>query len=379
MANIELINVTKKYGKIKALDNINFEVKDKEFFVLFGPAGAGKTTSLKTIAGVEMPEQGIVKFDGEIANLIEPAKRDVSMVFENYALYPHMSVFDNIASPLRSPLHKREESFIKKEVYRIASMMSIEDLMERLPNQLSNGQRQRVAIGRSLIRNPKVFLLDEPLAHLDAKLRHLMRAELKEMQANLDSTTIYVTHDYMEAMSLGDRIGIIDHGKIIQVGTANEIYYTPINEFVAKLMGEPEINLIAAEPGAGAGGLKLSILGLEQAIDLEDDVSGKLLKGNHRKIDVGIRGSDISYSFDKTGEDFLAGLIYSLEPIGNKSVLIVDINGDLIRLIAPNELNAKIDSQIYIRLNLKNAIFFDGEDKNFLTRHEDHPVSGGAN
>jgi multiple sugar transport system ATP-binding protein len=190
MANIDLVNITKSFGKKKALNDISLSVHDKEFFVLFGPAGAGKTTILKTIAGIEMPEKGFIKFDGEIVNLIEPAKRNVSMVFENYALYPHLKVYDNIASPMRSKLYKKDEDTIKQKVMKVASLMKIDHLMERLPAQMSNGQRQRVALGRCLVREPKVFLMDEPLAHLDAKLRHFMRAELKEMQTNFDTTTI---------------------------------------------------------------------------------------------------------------------------------------------------------------------------------------------
>ena len=221
MAKIELFNITKKFGNLTALDNINLEVKDKEFFVLFGPAGAGKTTILKTIAGIEFPDRGEVRIDDLNVNNVEPARRNISMVFENYALYPHLSIFDNIASPMRSPIYKKDEETIKKEVLRVASMLKIDSLLDRLPSQVSNGQRQRTALGRCLVRDPNVFLMDEPIAHLDAKLRHFMRAELKEMQSEFDTTTIYVTHDYMEALSLGDRIAIINEGKILQIGTGD--------------------------------------------------------------------------------------------------------------------------------------------------------------
>ena len=245
----DIINTTFESddGKIRALKGIDLDVEDREFFVLFGPAGAGKTTILKTVAGIEFPDRGFVRFNGEIINLVEPAMRNVSMVFENYALYPHMSVFDNIASPMRSPLHREKEDVIRERVQKIADTMGIGHLLERLPSQLSNGQRQRTALGRCLVRSPRVFLMDEPLAHLDAKLRHLMRTELKAMQTQFDTTTIYVTHDYTEAMSLGDRIAILDEGRIVQVGTGETIYYTPVNDFVAKLVGEPEINLVDAE------------------------------------------------------------------------------------------------------------------------------------
>lgn len=369
MAHIELFNITKKFKKIVALDGVNLDVKDKEFFVLFGPAGAGKTTILKTIAGIEFPDEGHVKMDDEIVNLIEPAKRNVSMVFENYALYPHISVFDNIASPMRSPLYKRDEEYIKKEVYRVAALMKIDHLMERLPSQLSNGQRQRVALGRCLVREPKVFLMDEPLAHLDAKLRHFMRAELKEMQTSFNTTTIYVTHDYMEALSLGDRIAIVNNGRIEQVGTGDEVYYTPANEFVAKLMGEPEINIFPVKLISEGTELKLNVLGQERKFSLPQDVSRELVKQNIKDVDIGVRANDISFSFEKDSEDCIPGTIYSLEPIGNKVILIINVDGKQIRTIAPNDLKAEIDSKIYIKVNMNNAMFFDTASTKWIIRH----------
>lgn len=378
MAHIELCNITKKFKKTTALDSINLEVKDKEFFVLFGPAGAGKTTILKTIAGVEFPDEGYVKMDGDIYNLVEPAKRNVSMVFENYALYPHISVFDNIASPMRSPLYKKDEEYIKKEVYRVASIMKIDHLMDRLPSQLSNGQRQRVALGRCLVRQPKVFLMDEPLAHLDAKLRHFMRAELKEMQASFNTTTIYVTHDYMEALSLGDRIAIINNGKIEQIGTGRQVYYTPANKFVSKLMGEPEINIFSAELIKVDNELKVSFLGQTKHEALQADVIKFFNNNKYPKLEVGFRANDISFSFERKSEEYVPGTIYSLEPIGNKAILLVDVNGQLIRTIAPNDLVAEIDSRIFIKFNMKNAMFFDADSEKFLTRHNLAEISKGV-
>ncbi|MBN2375062.1 MAG: ABC transporter ATP-binding protein [Sedimentisphaerales bacterium] len=369
MAQIELNNITKKFKRTVALENLSLAVKDKEFFVLFGPAGAGKTTILKTIAGLEFPDAGCVKINDDIVNLVEPARRNVSMVFENYALYPHFTVYDNIASPMRSPLYKKDEEFIKKEVYRVATMMKIDDLMDRLPSQISNGQKQRVAIGRCLVRQPNVFLMDEPLAHLDAKLRHFMRAELKEMQSSFDTTIIYVTHDYLEALSLGDRIGVINEGKIEQIGTADEVYYTPANQFVAKLFGEPEINLFGADIIEEVGKIKLKFLDQKHLFSVEDDVAAALSACEHSVVKMGIRGTCISYSLSKEDDEFIHGTIYSLEPIGNKSILIVDIAGQQIRLLAPNDFYADLDSDIYIKMNLKNALFFDKDDETFIIRH----------
>ncbi|MBR6452472.1 MAG: ABC transporter ATP-binding protein, partial [Lachnospiraceae bacterium] len=293
MARIQLENVKKAFGKVQALDGINIDVKDKEFFVLFGPAGAGKTTILNCIAGIVMPEEGVVKFDDEIVNLTDPAHRNVAMVFENYALYPQMTVYDNMASALRSKLYKKDESEIKERVQWAAKIMKMEELLERLPSQLSNGQKQRVAMGRALVREPNVFLMDEPLAHLDAKLRNSMRTELKEMQANLGSTCIYVTHDFMEAMALGDRIAIINEGKIVQIGTGDDIYYLPCNEFTAQLMGDPQINIIdaAITQSGDEYSIRFDASGNEVVIPLpkDDGVYAKIRELGLKHADIGIR------------------------------------------------------------------------------------------
>ncbi len=374
MANIKLRNITKTFGKIKALDQVNLEIKDKEFFVLFGPAGAGKTTILKTIAGIEFPDDGHVIFNDDIVNLVEPAKRNVSMVFENYALYPHLNVFDNIASPMRSPLYKKDEEYINKQIVKVTSTMKIDHLLERLPSQLSNGQRQRVALGRSLVRDPNVFLMDEPLAHLDAKLRHHMRTELKAMQTQLDTTTIYVTHDYMEALSLGDRIAIINEGKIEQIGTGDEVYYTPKNLFVAKLVGEPEINTFKGELAEVNQKVKMKVLNQMHLFDLELDVEQELKNHHSQHVIVGIRGINVSYSFVKKEETQLEGSVYSFEPIGNKTILIVKIGDELIRTIAPNDLQVDIDQKIFIEFDFKNAMFFDMDTEELLVRHNQEEI-----
>ncbi|RKY59495.1 MAG: ABC transporter ATP-binding protein [Candidatus Neomarinimicrobiota bacterium] len=379
MARIELTHISKRFRKVIALRDINFQVEDMEFFVLFGPAGAGKTTILKIIAGIEFPDEGLIKINDEVVNLVEPAQRNVSMVFENYALYPHFTVYDNIASPMRSPRHKTDEATIRKEVRRVAEMLKIEHLLDRMPAQISNGQKQRVAIGRCLVRNPSVFLMDEPLAHLDAKLRHFMRAEMKGLQADFNTTTIYVTHDYMEALSLGDRIAVINKGEIEQIGSANEVYYTPANQFVARLFGEPEINIFGVDLIEKENRLKLKIPGYEHLFDLEPDVERMLLKYNVRELNLGIRGTCISYAFAKEDDDFIPGTVYSLEPIGNMSILIVDINGEYIRIVAPNDLDVELDSDIFVKFDLKKALFFDRASETFIARHNRvHYVSEAA-
>ena len=368
MARIQLEGVTRRYGRTTAINHLSLDVKDNEFFVLFGPAGAGKTTTLKCIAGSEFPQEGLVKIDGRIVNLVEPSDRNVSMVFENYALYPHLSVYDNIAFPLRSKLYRRSEAEIREAIDRIARLMRIDMLYDRKPAQLSNGQRQRVAIGRCLVRTPNVFLMDEPLAHLDAKLKHTMRSELKEMQSAFNTTTIYVTHDYMEAMSLADRIAVLDKGEVRQLGTAREMYYTPSSEFVARLFGEPEINLLPAQFSVSDGE---GWIALPDGVryKLPEDVTAALKGAPSASLDIGLRGNDIEFSFERR-DGWIPGKVYASEPIGNKVILTVAAAGAQLRLVAPNDTQARMDSTVYVRPNYERALYFDRASEAFITRHD---------
>ena len=381
MARITLENIRKAFGKVQALDGISLDIKDNEFFVLFGPAGAGKTTILNCIAGITMPEEGTISFNGEIMNLIDPAHRNVAMVFENYALFPQMTVYDNMASALRSKLYREDEAVIKERIDKAAKMMKMEKLLERLTSQLSNGQKQRVAMGRALVRTPNVFLMDEPLAHLDAKLRNSMRTELKEMQANLGSTCIYVTHDFMEAMALGDRIAIINKGKIVQIGSGDEIYYMPCNEFTAELMGDPQINIIPAEiykSGSGYGA-EMIVNGSKVRHELPEDkgVFAKIQERGLVKVDLGIRPQHIKYAF-APADGYFKTTVYSYESIGNKSVITAECGAYQLRMIAPNGLNVEIDSDIYIKLELDRSILFDPDSKKYLTRYDEEAIKSFA-
>ncbi len=375
MSRIQLENITKKFGKVTALDGVTLDIKDKEFFVLFGPAGAGKTTILNCIAGINVPEEGVVKFDGEIMNLVDAAHRDTAMVFENYALYPQMTVYDNMASPLRSKLYKKDEEYIKEKIQSVAEMMKMDYLLERLPSQLSNGQKQRVAMGRALVRSPRVYLMDEPLAHLDAKLRNAMRTELKEIQANFGTTSIYVTHDFMEAMSLGDRIAIINKGKVVQIGTGDDIYYMPCNEFVAQLMGDPEINLIPAKVDKTAEGYSLSVEAFGKTYALPEDQAlfAKFDEKGAANVDVGIRPQHVVYSFEPQ-QGYLKCNVYSYESIGNKSVIVAEIGDVVLRMIAPNGLSVNIDDTVYVDFKLENSMFFNAETKEYLSRYDEASI-----
>jgi len=247
MSHVELQQITKQFPGVTALDNISFDVKDGEFFVLLGPTGAGKTTTLRVLAGLEHQDSGSVLFDDEVMDNLAPADRDVALVFQQYSLYPTMSVYDNLAFPLRSPLRRTSPEEIRKKVEETADKLRISHLLKRKTAHLSGGEMQRVSIGRAIVRSPRVFLMDEPLSNLDAKLREALRIELQHLQKTQGSTTLFVTHDQIEALTMADRIAVLNEGRIIQVGTPEDIYDLPASIFVAQLVGSPRINLYKSQ------------------------------------------------------------------------------------------------------------------------------------
>jgi multiple sugar transport system ATP-binding protein len=247
MASISLKKVTKKFGEKIAISDVGLDIAEGEFFVLLGPSGAGKTTTLRVIAGLETPDEGDIYFDNQNVRDLAPAYRDCAFVFQQYSLYPHLTVYDNIAFPLRSPLLKTDESEIKKRVHQIAEMLHIEAKLKRKATALSGGEMQRVAIGRALVRRPKVYLMDEPLSSLDAKLREELRVELRRIQKTTGSTVVYVTHDQVEATTMADRIGILEGGHLEQVGTPMAIYNQPATLSVAQRLGSPAINVLPTD------------------------------------------------------------------------------------------------------------------------------------
>jgi len=248
MAAIAANEIRKQFGEVVAVDGISLAVRDGEFLVLLGPSGCGKTTFLRIIAGLERPTSGEILIDGEVVNDVPPRARGVAMVFRSYGLYPHLTVANNIAFPLRTQRTPKAE--IKRKVDWAAGLLGIDRLLHRRPRELSGGERQRVALARALVREPTVFLLDEPLSNLDAKLRASARSELKQFQQTVRTTTIYVTHDQVEAMGMGDRIAVIDHGRLRQIGTPTEIYDNPADEFVAGFLGTPPMNLVERDGGS---------------------------------------------------------------------------------------------------------------------------------
>jgi multiple sugar transport system ATP-binding protein len=251
MADLRLQGVSKRFGDVQAARDLQLEVASGEFIVLLGPSGAGKTTTLRLVAGLEGPDAGSVHIGGHDVTRLAPALRDVTFVFQQYSLYPHLNVFDNLAFPLRSPLRRTPEAEIQRKVTEVAKLLRIDDKLGNSATKLSGGQMQRVAIGRALVREPAVTLMDEPLSSLDAKLRNDLRLELKRIQQDLGATLLYVTHDQIEAMTLATRIGVLDHGALVQVGTPQQIYRDPVSSYVAARLGSPRINLLPRALAAG--------------------------------------------------------------------------------------------------------------------------------
>jgi len=247
MAEISLLDVSKRFGAVEAVRNLSIAIGDGEFVVLLGPTGAGKTTTLRLIAGLERPDRGSVVIRGRDVTRAVPAERDVAFVFQQYSLYPHLTVYDNLAFPLRAPGRRMDEAFIRRRIQHVAEMLHIEHKLANRSTALSGGEMQRVAIGRALVREPAVYLMDEPLSSLDAKLRAELRLELKRIQRDLGTTILYVTHDQMEAMTMADRIGVMSEGVLIQLGTPRDIYQRPKSAYVASRLGTPAINLVPAE------------------------------------------------------------------------------------------------------------------------------------
>ena len=379
MANIEIEGLSKTYGKRVGVKNISLKIADKEFVAIFGPAGAGKTTTLNLIAGIVTPDGGNVRIADKDIGGLEPAERNVAMVFESYALYPQLTVYENMAFPLQSPKFKLPDAEVDERVKHYAKVMKIDHLIQRPIQALSNGQRQRTALGRALVRKPNVFLMDEPLSHLDAKLRHSMRAELKEMRQQLGTTTIYVTHDYLEAMSLGDRIVILDEGSILQVGTPDEVYFRPASTRVAALFGDPEVNLVEGRVVAGpAGQLSVELFGGQYKVPLlSAELSRALASHNgngsrEQRFKVGFRPADVAVDHrfgDQAAGADAAGSVYSFEPLGTKCVVTATAtDGTRVRALVPGRKVYRADEQIRFSVQPENLIFFDAETGNYITR-----------
>jgi len=328
MADVVLHNATKTFGAITAVDHVDLTVNDGEFIVLLGPTGAGKTTTLRLIAGLEALDTGRVMIDGRDVSGDAPALRDVSFVFQQYSLYPHLSVYDNLAFPLRSPTRRVPEEEIRRKIIEVTTMLHIDHKLQNKATRLSGGEMQRVAIGRALVRNPKIYLMDEPLSSLDAKLRNELRLELKRIQHELGATMLYVTHDQIEAMTMATRIGVLREGKLVQIGAPREIYEDPNDIYVATRLGQPHINLIPR--------------------NLFPNVAMPTAAET-----VGVRTENLLIS----RHNGAAARIDWIEHLGDQNHLHIDLNGHKVTtLVQPD---AQLDVGDVVALELQNPLYFD--------------------
>lgn len=366
MADVKLISLTKTFGDITAVDNMNLEIRDKEFFILLGPTGAGKTTTLRLVAGLEKPDNGEVCLDNVKVNDFSPALRDVAFVFQYYTLYPNYTVKQNLEFPLRSNLRKLSTPEINKKVSEVAEVLHIEHLLDRETVNLSGGEMQRVALGRAIVRTPKVFLMDEPLSNLDAKLREEMRAELARLHFDLGFTFFYVTHDQIEAMTMGDRIAVLNEGKILQIGIPDEIYNSPKNVFVAKFVGSPVINLL----NAAIDGNTLIIGKKAMACSIFEKQCSLLKSYNKRNLIIGIRPEDVEISREKQEVNSFKCTVYFKQSMGVEDILNLKVDNIVFRAVTPVKIMAKIGETVYANVNMNRSHLFDPETENRIGEEE---------
>jgi len=356
MATLELLNVTNRFGrKVNAVDNISLEVHDQEFLVLLGPSGCGKTTTMRMVAGLEEVTEGEILIDGVNVTELPPRKRNISMVFQNYAIWPHMSVYENISYALK--LKHMSKSEIDHIVRDVAGMTKIGELLERLPTQLSGGQQQRVAVARAIAVSPKVFLMDEPLSNLDAKLRVSMRTELKTIHASAKATTVFVTHDQSEAMSIADRIVIMKDGKIIQTGTSEEVYEKSANIFVADFIGTPPTNFFDVELKRNSEALHLVNSYFDLRLSSENETRLKKYQKGH--LTLGVRPENIMLA--NKSDSILTTTALVVEPQGSHQVIAFKMGEKIVKIVAPAQPKAEMGATIHLNFKQEALRFFDPE------------------
>jgi len=358
MAKVLLKDLNKKYDDTHAVKNVNLEIRDREFVVLVGPSGCGKTTTLRMVAGLEEITSGEISIDGRVVNDLPPMDRDIAMVFQNYALYPHMSVYDNMAFGLKMRKFGRDE--IQKRVREAAEILGIQPLLARRPRQLSGGQRQRVALGRAIVRHPRVFLFDEPLSNLDAKLRVQMRVELKRLHERLETTAIYVTHDQVEAMTLGDRVVVMKDGLVQQVGEPLELYGRPANRFVAGFIGSPAMNFVEVAIQGAGDALWAEAEGLR--IRVPPEFSSRMQTG--RRLTLGLRPEALTLANGAgAGSDdaSFATKVDVVEPLGNEILLNFRAGGvPMVARVDPG-VRVKAHDSIRFAFDPQRLHFFDAK------------------
>ncbi len=364
MAQVVLKDLNKKYDEVHAVKDVNLTIRDKEFMVLVGPSGCGKTTTLRMVAGLEEITAGEIAIGDRVVNDLPPKDRDIAMVFQNYALYPHMSVYDNMAFGLK--MRKFPKAEIQKRVQDAAEILGIQELLKRKPRQLSGGQRQRVAVGRAIVRHPQVFLFDEPLSNLDAKLRVQMRVELKRLHERLETTAIYVTHDQVEAMTLGSRVVVMKDGWVQQVGEPLEIYSKPSNKFVAGFIGSPSMNFINVTLTDGAGGaLFAEASGVK--IKVPPQMTQSLMPYKGQMVTLGVRPEDLRVGATSDSSDLsFEAVVEVVEPLGAE--ILLDTKAANQQIVARVEPTVKTKSHEKIRLSFvpDRIHFFDAKTEQVI-------------
>jgi multiple sugar transport system ATP-binding protein len=356
MAEVVLQNLNKNFDEVYAVKDVNLSIRDKEFMVLVGPSGCGKTTTLRMVAGLESISSGRILIDDKVINELSPMDRDIAMVFQNYALYPHMSVYDNMAFGLK--MRKFDRADIAQRVQEAAEILGMQDLLKRKPRQLSGGQRQRVALGRAIVRHPQVFLFDEPLSNLDAKLRVQMRVELKKLHDRLGTTAIYVTHDQVEAMTLGDRVVVMRDGLVQQVGEPLELYNEPANRFVAGFLGSPAMNFATVTIREADGALWAEDDGI--GIRVPGQIAGRLGRYAGNQVTMGIRPEDLHVA---TGDD-PADLGFDVavevvEKLGSEILLDVAVGSNTMVASVEPSIRVNVRDRLRLALNPERLHFFD--------------------
>lgn len=364
MVGVRVDSVTKRFGRTTAVDNISLDINDCEFLALVGPSGCGKSSTLRMISGLELPTSGSIWFGDQDVSFLPPDKRDVAMVFQSYALYPHMSVRENLAFPLKNMGLPKAE--IAKRVQTASTMLALSDYLDRRPRELSGGQRQRVALGRAVVREKAVFLFDEPLSNLDARMRLTMRTELKRLHDELDQTFVFVTHDQAEAMTMADRIAVMSDGRLQQLGTPDDIYTRPTNRFVAEFVGSPPMNFISATLVMEDGRPSALPRGADTPIDLTGRALGTSSDG--APVTLGVRPD--AFQFAGAEKGIVRGTVVSVEPLPPDLFVTVDIGSDTVVVRAGTSVRPALGDRVDLAINPSGPHVFDEDDVRIPYRSE---------
>lgn len=374
MAKIVFDNVWKVFGESTAMADLNLEIEDGEFLVFVGPSGCGKTTTLRMLAGLETPSHGRILIDGKDVTLLPPGRRDIAMVFQSYALYAHLSVYKNLT--FGPEVRGESKAGLKERVEKVARLVGLEKLLDRRPGELSGGQRQRVALGRALIREPRLFLMDEPLSNLDAGLRTQMRVEIAELQRRLGITTVYVTHDQVEAMTMGHRIAVFNHGKLLQVDTPQNLYRNPANEFVATFIGSPRMNIFRGNVSREGDRIAINTLGTTVPIEAGANLASPQTLPS--TVKVGIRPNDLYWTKDAPSRclERTSGTVKSIETTGSESFVQVEVEGETLNCCFPSFAPVALGQQVDLVFDPRDLYFFDVETGQSLSgRHSSESTS----